>query len=71
MEGALCDSGEDVNHGVDTVLLHSLRERHHPQTVAHELTVEELVHEVQLDNDVDKTQRLAEPVADRVWVVSL
>ncbi|KAJ4427813.1 hypothetical protein ANN_25497 [Periplaneta americana] len=71
VEGALGDAREHEHHGVHAVLLRLFRERHDAQAVADELPVEEAVHEVQLRDDVDQAQRLAEVVPDRVHVVPL
>lgn len=71
MEDALGHPGEDVDHGVDAVVLRGLGEIHHPPAVGEEFTVEELVHDVQLCDDVDQTQTFTGPVADGVKVVSL
>lgn len=71
VEDALGDAGEHVHHGVHPLLLVLVRERHDAQAVAEELAVEEVVHHVELADDVDQAQRLAEEVADGVRVVAL
>lgn len=71
MEGALCHSREDVNHGINPVLLRLLRKGHHAEAVGHELSVEESIHHVELADDVDQAKCLANPVPQRVGIVSL
>lgn len=71
VESTLGDSWKYVDHGIDSVLLYLFGEMHDPQTVAEKLAVEEFVHKIQLDDDVDQAQRFAEPVANCVHVVSL
>lgn len=71
VEDALGDPGEDVDHGVDPLLLGRVDELDHPEAVAHELALEEAVHQVHLRDDVDQAEDLAGEVTVGVQVVSL
>lgn len=71
MEHALSDSGENVNHGIDSFLLRLVSQIHHSQSVRHKFSVEERIHHPQLDYDVDQTEQFADPVPERVQLVTL
>lgn len=71
VEDALGDPGKNIDHRIDSVILSRLREIHNSPAVREELSVEELVHDVQLGYDVDQTQTFAGPVADGVQIVPL
>lgn len=71
VEDALGYSREDVDHGIDAILLRLLREVHDAQAVGQEFSVEEFVHQVELHDYVHQTDELAGPVPQGVHVVSL
>lgn len=71
VEYAFSDSWEYVNHGIYSVLLRLISQIHHSQSVRHELSVEERIHHPQLEYDVDQTQQFADPVPERIQLVTL
>lgn len=71
VEDAFRDSGEYINHRIDSVFLSLLREVHDSPTVRQEFPFEKFVHQVQLHYNVDETDAFAGPVTQSVHVVTL
>lgn len=71
LKSALGHARKDVHHGIETIFLRLIAERHHPKTVAEEFSVEEIVHQDQLSDDVDEAESLAEEITKSVQFVSL
>ena len=70
MEGTLRHLGEHFGHGIGPIFALHLRVSHDIQAVGGELVAEEVVSEVDLSEDVDEVEDLAEEEADGVEAVS-
>ena len=70
MEGTLRHLGEHFGHGIGPIFALHLRVSHDIQAVGGELVAEEVVGEVDLSEDVDEVEDLAEEEADGVEAVS-
>lgn len=71
MENAFGDTWEDIDHRIHAFLLRNVRQLQHSQTVAEELTIEEPIHQVQLEEDVDETEGLAGEIPVHIRVMFL
>jgi hypothetical protein len=69
VEGALCHLGEHFGHGIGPIFALHFGVGHDLQAVAGELVAKEIVGEVDLTEDVDKVEDLAEKEADGVEAV--
>ncbi len=69
MEGALRHLGEHFGHWIGPIFILHFGIGHDLQAVAGELIAEEIVNEVDLTEDVDKVEDLAEKEADSVEAV--
>lgn len=71
MEDTLCDSWEDIDHRINSVVLMCVTQFQNPCTIWHKLSIKELVHPVHLDDYVDQAQKLTTPVANGIEFVTL
>lgn len=71
MENTFSHARKNVNHWINSLLLWSLGEIHHTQSIRHEFTVKEFVHQPHLNDNVDDAKELAHPVPNGVDLVAL
>lgn len=69
MEGAFCDFGKDSCHRILTIFRFLFGHGQNIGAVFGELAAEEEVHEVDLSDDVDQVEELAEEELHRVELV--
>ena len=62
MESTLGDSGENLHHGVGSVLVLHAHEVDHVRPVSHEDSSQEEVDEIHLPDDIDEVEKVAEDV---------
>lgn len=71
MEYTLGDSWENVDHWINTVILMGVSEFQYFGSIGHEFSVEEFVHQIHLDYNVDEAQELTTPITNGVEFVTL
>lgn len=70
MEGAFGDLWEDTRHWVATHLWLQFGESQHVTAVRWEFAIQEVIHEIDLADDVDEVQGFADEKPERVEIVS-
>ena len=68
MEGTLGHSWEDLHHRIRSVGIVHVHEVDHFRSVCHEDTAEEEVDEIDLTNDVEHIEQIAEEVPEKLLV---
>lgn len=71
MEDAFCDAWEYEYHRIDSLFLWRLRIVHNFPAVGQKFTVEKLVHQPHLNDDVNQTKRFTDPITNGIHFVSL
>ena len=71
LKRALGHAGKNVHHGIETIFLRLIAERHDAKSVTEKFTVEKIVHEYELSDYVDETKGFAKEISKSVEFVSL
>lgn len=71
MERALCHLRKDSRHRIAALFRLHFGEAQDVTAVGRELTAEEVIHEVDLNEDINKVQRLADEEAKCIKVVTI
>lgn len=71
VENTFGDSWKNVNHWINSIFLWDIRHLHNSKAISEKFAVEESIHQVKLDNDIDDTESLADKVSIDVRVMIL
>lgn len=71
VEDTFCNSWENINHRIESFLLWHISQVHNFKTIFQKVTIEEFIHQTELNDNVDEAQTLTEPISVDVPFMSL